>query len=251
MSDVIRRLAIVVPVRNEEALLGGCLRHLQAAMNQVGDARPGLRVGLTLVLDGCRDGSGAIAEAAVARDRRVEVLAVDCGSVGATRAAGVAQALGGPSAAGRSGLAHTWIACTDADTRVPRHWLTGQLELAESGVDVVTGTVEPDRAELGEHLFGLWQQSHVRTEGHGHVHGANLGVRASAYVSVGGFDPVPVHEDALLVHKLRASGARIRATARLHAVTSGRLRGRLEAGFADYLRALDPGVLSHVGRPGP
>lgn len=60
-------------------------------------------------------------------------------------AAGVAQDLGGSSAAGRSELAHTWIACTDADTRVPRHWLTGQLESAESGVDVVTGAMAPDR----------------------------------------------------------------------------------------------------------
>ena len=88
-------------------------------------------------------------------------------------------------------------------------------------------------------------------DGGPHVHGANLGVPASAYFAVGGFDPVPANEDVRLVEKLRTSGAPILATARIHAVTSGRLRGRVDAGFAGYLRGLErgpePGTFEHAG----
>ena len=35
-----------------------------------------------------------------------------------------------------------WIACTDADSRVPADWLEHQVQLADGGVDLVLGTVE-------------------------------------------------------------------------------------------------------------
>ncbi len=246
-------MVLVVPVRDEEALLGGCLRHLQAAMDHVHLVRPEIRLGLTVVLDGCRDASPAVAAAFADRDPRIEVLAVDFASVGAARTAGIDHALAGAQGTGgRHRPERTWISCTDADTRVPRHWLTGQLELAGSGADAVLGTVEPDPEELDPALHRLWRLAHVPAEGHGHVHGANLGVRASAYGAVGGFDPVPEHEDLLLVQKLRGAGASIRATARIHAVTSGRIHGRTPSGFAGYLRALAPDILADTGDvPGP
>ena len=243
MRERISAMVLVVPARDEEALLGGCLRHLQAAMDHLGLERPEILLRLTVVLDGCRDGSAAVAAAFTDKDPRIEVLAVDFASVGAARAAGIAHAMAGARGAGGRHLPEgTWIACTDADTRVPPHWLTGQLELADRGADAVVGTVEPDKEELDAALHRLWQLAHVPSEGHGHVHGANLGVRASTYGSVGGFDPVPEHEDVLLVQKLRDAGASIRATARIHAVTSGRRRGRVPAGFAGYLRGLAPDI---------
>ena len=41
---------------------------------------------------------------------------------------------------------------------------------------------------------------------HSHVHGANLGFRASAYLTAGGFPPVPTAEDHALVAALTAGG---------------------------------------------
>jgi hypothetical protein len=44
-------------------------------------------------------------------------------------------------------LESTWLANTDADSRVPEDWLVRQLEFADAGWDVVLGSVEPDSAE--------------------------------------------------------------------------------------------------------
>jgi glycosyltransferase involved in cell wall biosynthesis len=249
MDDRLSAVLVVVPVRNEEDLLGTCLGCLQTAMGRLNRARPELEVALTVVLDQCRDASSAIAESFAASDPRISTLPVSFGSVGATRAAGIALALEALSV--NAGTLHsperTWIACTDADTRVPTHWLTRAVALAESGADVITGTVEPDREEVDKALFAHWKQDHDRRDGHAHIHGANLGLRASAYEAVGGFDPVPVHEDVLLVEKLRSSGARVLATGRIHAVTSGRTKARVDSGFAGYLRNLELHRVEHTG----
>ncbi len=251
MDDALGAVVVVVPVRNEEKLLGLCLDHVRLAMEQLHRARPQITVSLTVVLDQCQDSSALVAASHAARDKRITVISVDFGSVGSSRASGIENALAALSSCvppDRS-LHETWIACTDADTQVPAHWLTRAVELAESGHDAVTGTVEPDRNELGETLFAAWQREHRSHEGHNHVHGANLGFRASEYRAVGGFPPVPVDEDVLLVDRLRAHGARILATGQLHAITSGRIQGRVGTGFAAYLHSLDTGTSTQTGRP--
>lgn len=237
LGEQLEAVRIVVPVRDEEERLAACLEHLGAAMDRLREDRPHLAVRLTVVCDSCRDSSPALALSRAAADPRIGVMSVDLGSVGASRAAGVAHALTAGSREPPS-MRGTWIACTDADTRVPAHWLTRMVALAETGADAVVGTVEPDRAELGEVRYARWQRRHTRREGHGHVHGANLGVRASTYLEAGGFDPVALHEDVRLIEKLRRNGARIAATGLIHAVTSGRVTGRVDAGFAGYLRQL-------------
>ncbi|MEO5709728.1 MAG: hypothetical protein ABIQ59_07890 [Nocardioidaceae bacterium] len=74
---------------------------------------------------------------------------------------------------------------------------------------------------------------------HGHVHGANLAVRADAYLDVGGF-PGAVHgEDQALVDALVARGHRLLRTREISVVTSGRLVGRAQDGLADHLRRLE------------
>ena len=73
---------------------------------------------------------------------------------------------------------------------------------------------------------------------HSHVHGANLGVRGSAYLNVGGFPPLPVHEDRLLLRRLDVSGATVIRSTRIRVQTSSRLIGRCEGGFAASLRQL-------------
>ncbi|MDO5745899.1 MAG: glycosyltransferase [Micrococcaceae bacterium] len=240
MDDRIAHVVIVVPVRNEEGMLGTCLEHLGTAMDQLHRQRPEVSVGLTVVLDRCEDSSASIAARFEATDQRIAVVAGDFGSVGSSRAAGISRALdnlGQRNPRSRT-LSDTWIACTDADTRVPSNWLTRSVELAESGFDVLTGTVEPDSAELDRELFSAWQRGHCQTEGHHHVHGANLGIRASEYRAVGGFDPVAQDEDVLVVRRLRINGARFLATGKLHAITSGRIQGRVGSGFSGYLRSL-------------
>lgn len=251
MDDALGAVVIVVPVRNEEKTLAQCLNSLQVAMDQLNGARPEITLSLTIVLDRCHDSSSVVAACFAAKDNRITVVSVDVGSVGSSRAHGIECALSAASGHSPSAqpLHGTWIACTDADTRVPQHWLTRAVELAESGYDAVTGTVEPDKSELGEAMFAAWQREHRRDEGHDHIHGANLGIRASEYRAVGGFDPVPVDEDVLLVRRLRAHRARILATGQLHAITSGRIQGRVSSGFAGYLHDLDREASTQTHKP--
>ncbi len=102
--------------------------------------------------------------------------------------------------------ARTWLACTDADSAVPEHWLTRQLDLADAGADVVVGTVRPELAALSPDRARAWLATHRPGHANGHVHGANLGVRLTAHDAAGGFAPVAEHEDVGLVERARAAG---------------------------------------------
>lgn len=227
----LRHVVVTVPARDEERLLGSCLASVATARRELARARPDVTTSAVVVLDRCVDGSAAVAAAA-----GVEVVRVDLGAVGAARAAGAEAATRAARAAGVPPAA-TWLATTDADCVVPRHWLVGHVALAEAGCDLVVGTVSPDDT-LDPVVLAAWRARHVLEEGHPHVHGANLGVRADAYAAVGGFPPVGLHEDVALVEAVRASGRPWVSTDRVRVRTSARTVGRLRGGFAGYLAAL-------------
>lgn len=132
-----------------------------------------------------------------------------------------------------------WTAHTDADTLVPPRWLQTQRLLADDGWDLVLGAVIPD-GDPRDPALQLWESRHPPQEGHPHVHGANLGVRLSRYLDVGGFRPLSTGEDVDLVERL-VGGTTTRwiATSRHRVLTSARREGRAPAGFAAYMRDLD------------
>jgi hypothetical protein len=70
------------------------------------------------------------------------------------------------------------------------------------------------------------------------VHGANLGMSATAYLDAGGTPPLALAEDQALVDALRGRARRLIATGRIPVTTSGRRESRTVGGFADHLRAL-------------
>jgi len=232
VSAPVQRVVVVVPVHDEEALLPGCLQALRRARHHLLVRRPDVEVEVVVVLDDCRDGS-----AAVAARFDVGVLEVRERAVGAARAAGINAALASRS----DEPAATWIACTDGDSVVPDSWLTTQVDLAEGGADVVVGTVRPDPRDLAEHQVAAWQATRVPGQANGHVHGANLGVRADAYLRAGGFAPVDEHEDVLLVERLRREPrVWVVATDLTDVLTSGRTEGRSPGGYAGYLLSRFP-----------
>jgi hypothetical protein len=73
---------------------------------------------------------------------------------------------------------------------------------------------------------------------HPHVHGANLGVRGSAYLDVGGFPPVAADEDRALVAALVRSGAVVLRTPAGPVLTSARRVARARAGLGRDMRLL-------------
>jgi hypothetical protein len=74
---------------------------------------------------------------------------------------------------------------------------------------------------------------------HPHVHGANLGFRASEYLRAGGFPREPTAEDHAFVSALTASGCRVLRTRALPVATSARREARAPHGFSRYLAELD------------
>ncbi len=218
-------LVIVVPARDEEELVARCLVALASARDRALAAHPGLRIRTVLVADRCLDATAEIAR----RFHDVEVVEIDAATVGIARQTGAAHLLAHES------TERAWIANTDADSEVPAAWLVDQLELAAQGADVVVGTVRPRFEDLSAAEAREWTAGHVAGRPNGHVHGANLGVRASAYAAVGGFQSLNEHEDVDLVGRLAGAGFHLAASDRGEVVTSGRRQGRTPGGYAAYL----------------
>ncbi|RYZ42488.1 MAG: glycosyltransferase [Myxococcaceae bacterium] len=216
-------IGVVIPAHNEEALLDGCLESVERAARH--PSLGGEEVRVVVVLDDCSDGT-----ARVARRWGAHALCIDARNVGRARAEGCAWLL-------EQGA--WWLAHTDADSRVSSTWLAAQLAL---DVDAVCGVVEVE--DWSPHPLRVrhrHERAYMDADGHSHVHGANLGVSARAYLRAGGFLPLPVHEDVALVHALRRAGALIAWSAGPRVVTSARREPRARGGFGDHLRSLDIG----------
>lgn len=225
----VEAVLVVVPAHDEEELLPACLDAVRRAVRTLRAARPGLAVATLVVLDGCTDASADAVAAA-----GLPALVTGRAGVGPARRAGVEAAfdlLGGVPARDR-----TWLACTDADSVVPDHWLAHHVALADEGADVVVGTVRPRLDELSADRAAAWRARHAPGHANGHVHGANLGLRLATYDAAGGFAPVAEHEDVALVRAARRAGARVVADAVAEVLTSGRLLGRTPGGYAQHLR---------------
>ena len=251
--EPIRRVVVVVPVRDEEARIGTCLDAIEHAVRRLhahplsDDATsvwPVPTVHTVVALDSCTDGTAQI----VRRRSDVHLVTTDAGRVGAARALGVRAAL----SLGAEPLEQVWIANTDADSRVPADWLAQQLDLAHEGADVVCGLVDIDATECGRATYAMWASRYQRVDGHPHIHGANLGIRGDAYAAVGGFgSSAAAHEDVALVQAARAQGRNVVASRAATVTTSGRSHGRVGVeGFAAFLRALrPPEVEASASRP--
>ncbi|ROS76249.1 glycosyl transferase family 2 [Curtobacterium sp. PhB130] len=223
-----QRIDVVVPAHDEEDRIADCLDAVLVAAERLRAERPDVAVGVTVVLDGCTDDT-----ARITREYPVEVLETPRVGVGRARSLGVARAL---QHAPQQDPGTRWLAHTDADSRVGPGWLVQQADALAAGVHVLVGAVVPDPDDLDPVVLARWTTAHPPGAALGHVHGANLGVLATAYVALGGFDPVPEHEDVRLVERARALGLRVDATTELPVVTSGRFDGRTPGGYAEHLR---------------
>jgi glycosyltransferase involved in cell wall biosynthesis len=211
-------IGVVVPVHDEEALLGDCLQSVrQAAADPLLDAEP---VEMVVVLDACTDRS-----AALAIQYRAQILSLNARCVGAARALGASWVLD---------CGARWIAFTDADTIVPPSWLSAQLELY---ADAACGQVCID--DWSGHPHGVRERflSSYSAEGR-HIHGANLGISAAAYCAAGGFPALRSGEDVALISNLLERRGDVRWAAPPRVTTSARWQTTIEGGFAAHLGEL-------------
>lgn len=225
---MIRAIGLVVPAHDEEELLPGCLDALRRSAGRCG-TRP---VHTIVVADACRDSTTQHARAAGA-----VVAEIEAGRVGSARATGFAAALRLTAGTDPS---QVWLATTDADTLVPPHWLARQVGYAEAGWDAVLGTVTiRDWSGHPGHVREVFAARYAHEmESHPHVHGANLGVRASAYLAAGGFQALPTGEDHALAAALEAAGRPILSSTDLAVETSARRQARAPHGFGYRLASL-------------
>lgn len=213
------QVVVVVPAHDEQELLPSCLAALRFAAERVA-----LPVRIVVVLDACTDGSEDVLGAGVQR------VVVQHRCVGAARAAGFDAA---PL------TRRSWLATTDADTVVTPTWLVDQLRRSRAGADVVLGTVQV--RDWGRHPAELrwrYEADYTQADGHRHVHGANLGISGLAYRRIGGFAPLPAHEDVDLVRRALLAGLTLDWTAEVVVHTSSRTDGRAPGGFAAHLHDL-------------
>jgi GT2 family glycosyltransferase len=218
-----REIVVVVPAHNEEDRLPACLESIGEAADRVS-----IPVTVVVVLDNCTDDSRRVIAPPVTS------LTIAAANVGAARALGFSHAAKGADR-------ETWLATTDADTVVPSNWLVSQLDRHRNGVEAVVGTVRVDWRHHSAATRHRYEQRYDRAGSeapHGHVHGANLGVRADVYWRVGGFRALAREEDVDLVNRLERAGTRIAWDRGNSVLTSDRKDCRVTGGFGDYVQDL-------------
>jgi glycosyltransferase involved in cell wall biosynthesis len=214
MTALPARVGVVIPAHNEESMIARCLAAVRDASAVI--EQP---VQVVVVCDDCDDRTAEIVAAS-----GFEPLVCRARNVGMARALGAEFAL----AAGAR-----WLAFTDADTVVSRDWLHAQLAL---GADVVCGTIGVDDwSEHGDDIRLHFEKTYRDADGHRHIHGANLGMSARAYRSVGGFSHLANSEDVAIVRALEGAGAHIAWSSKPRVVTSARREFKATAGFGATL----------------
>jgi glycosyltransferase involved in cell wall biosynthesis len=224
-------IAVLIPARDEEDLLPRCLK-------SVAEARKLLPWWVTsdviVVSDRSSDRTLQIAMSMLGEQG--VALNVNFGCVGTSRQEAAKLALERSFRPVR----WCWLANTDADCEVPTRWLVDQLHHAEAGAAAIAGIVSVDTFwEHQPHVAMLFRETYsIHSDGtHPHVHGANMGVRADAYLEVGGWAMLETAEDHDLWNRIGLSGHKRISNASLRVVTSGRRKGRAPSGFASALAA--------------
>jgi len=239
-------VGVVVPARDEADRIAACVSSLRASLwASLGDGSCG-EARIVVVADRCRDATATVARGPLGL--LDEVVEVDYGNVGAARRRGTDGLLELLGYGGRAAAKRTWLLTTDADTVVPVDWVAAHLRLAEAGAAGVAGVVRVDTfADHAEHADAVRRRFDVtyaiHPDGtHPHVHGANLGVRADAYLAVGGWPTLATAEDHALWARLRSDGWPTVSSIEAWVTTSGRRVGRAPLGFAACLADLAPAV---------
>ena len=234
------KISVVVPARNEEALIPACLE----ALAEQRDISPE-EYEVILVLDNCTDGTEARAREVCEFHPGLRLHFVG----GPGKGAGQARRVGMETACARLlEVGKPWglIASTDADTMVEPNWLAAQLELAECGSQAIGGRIQLDGADGLTEKVANWhsEQGQARyrhllanpgegskTE-HWQFSGASMALTAAVYKQIGGLEPRTALEDENLERTLQQTGVPIDRPLSVKVRTSARLVGRASKGLA-------------------
>ena len=226
----LRALGVVVPVHNEESVVTSALEAIDRAIRRLPS---GIDCRVAVVLDTCEDNSSNRV-AQWSRGSSALVLCSRGRNVGRARKKGCDALVSTFSEFDRHAI---WLATTDADSIVPEEWLGVQIASFEEGVDVWAGRVGvADWTERTPGSIASWKKLYAseRTP----IHGASLGLTASAYVELNGFRELRSGEDRDLYERAKDIGLRVRHDTRAAVMTSARQQARAPHGFAHALDEL-------------
>jgi hypothetical protein len=241
--DLALRACVVVPARDEEDLIGSCLRALATQERVAHDEYEVL-----LILDRCTDRTEARAREIAVDHRRLRLHLLD----GPGEGSGPARRVGMDTACARLlqvGRPEGLIACTDADTMVAPDWLATQLRAVSQGAKAIGGRIE--LADDGSLPEGVWrkhaEQGRLRHERllscpdargetqHWQFSGASLTLTATVYREIGGLEPLHALEDEGLEKLLLERRIPIERLLSVRVTTSPRLVGRASRGLSSDL----------------
>src|SRR5262245_1940875 len=114
-------VVVLIPARNEEALLGRCLESVIEAKKTLA---PTIRATIVVVSDGSTDRTAEIGHSILGAHGTV--LHTRSETVGSARAAAASYAIARATAP----ASRLWLANTDADCVVPPDWLSAQVQFA-------------------------------------------------------------------------------------------------------------------------
>jgi hypothetical protein len=236
--------AVAIPVRDEQDHIAACIAAL------LEQSEPPQHI--VLLINNTTDRTATIARAAMAAGTETVLHIIERDLLGAEANAGTARRLAMDAAAevvGQRGALLT----TDADGRVPPHWVATNLAWLRAGIDAVCGmaAIDPlDEAAIPCHLIAddavetrytelldeiesvLDPRPYDPWPRHSHRSGASIAVAAAVYRAVGGVPSVPHGEDRALIAALEQRDCKIRHDRGLEVVVSGRVIGRAEGGMA-------------------
>ena len=240
--------AVAIPVRDEEDHIEGCLGALFEQTE-----RPDH---IVLLINNTTDRTARIARemaaTAAASGPAPATHIIERDLTGCEANAGTARRLAMDAAAALVGHRGA-ILTTDADGRVPKHWVAGNLAWLRAGLDAVCGkaAIDPvDEAAIPAHLIAddavetryteLLDEIDSRLDPracdpwprHTHRSGASIAVGAAIYRAVGGVPAVAHGEDRALIAALDRRDCKIRHDPALEVIVSGRVLGRAEGGMA-------------------
>ncbi|MFD8493788.1 glycosyltransferase [Amycolatopsis sp. NPDC059657] len=228
---MIQAVGIVIPARDEAARIGECLRALGRALR---DLPVGLETAVCVVADRCHDTTERLVRA-----NSDGMVVTNRGplSIGEVRDLGIQRVRRALSAHRPSTVL---LLNTDADTTVSPGWIRRHLDRANAGTHATAGVAELSGSlgPLARLRYRAVLDGARLPDGHGNVYGANLGVRADAYLSVGGFRPLATGEDHDLWRRLGGAGYRLAYDDKALVTTSSRLDGRAPNGLAELLRSI-------------
>lgn len=244
------RACVVVPARDEEVLIGACLKALAL---QTGIASEAYEV--LLVLDRCADGT----------EERAREIAAAHPSLGMRFLQGPGQGSGPARRVGmeeacarllRVGRPEGLIACTDADTVVSADWLSAQIRAVSEGARAIGGRIEladdgslPQSVALRHAEHGRLRHERLLSDPcrigkseHWQFSGASLALTAEVYREIGGLEPLTVLEDEALERVLSEHGIPIQRLLSVRVTTSPRLQGRATQGLSYDLAQIALGI---------